>query len=87
LESFQKRRRYPADFGSFSDCACRASSNSSKGRSTVTSVNSFKSKSTLTVGGKTYTYYSIAEARKERAQGRVEPAPFDEGGAGKLLRF
>jgi aconitate hydratase len=35
----------------------------------VTSVNSFKSKSTLTVGGKTYTYYSIAEAEKNGLTG------------------
>ncbi len=35
----------------------------------MTSVNSFKSKSTLTVGGKTYTYYSIAEAEKNGLKG------------------
>jgi aconitate hydratase len=35
----------------------------------VTSLNSFKSKSTLTVGGKTYTYYSIAEAEKNGLAG------------------
>ncbi|MET3927741.1 aconitate hydratase AcnA [Devosia sp. 2618] len=35
----------------------------------MTSVNSFKSKSTLTVGSKTYTYYSIAEAEKNGLKG------------------
>ncbi|SEQ23885.1 aconitase [Devosia sp. YR412] len=35
----------------------------------MTSVNSFKSKSTLQVGGKTYTYYSIAEAEKNGLKG------------------
>jgi aconitate hydratase len=35
----------------------------------MTSVNSFKSKSKLTVGGKTYTYYSIAEAEKNGLKG------------------
>ena len=35
----------------------------------MTSVNSFKSKSTLAVGGKTYTYYSIAEAEKNGLKG------------------
>ena len=40
-----------------------------EGRSTVTSIDSFKSKSTLTVGGKTYTYYSIAEAEKNGLTG------------------
>ncbi|KKC31655.1 aconitate hydratase AcnA [Devosia psychrophila] len=35
----------------------------------MTSVNSFKSKSTLTVGDKTYTYYSIAEAEKNGLKG------------------
>ncbi|KKC35110.1 aconitate hydratase [Devosia epidermidihirudinis] len=35
----------------------------------MTSVNSFKSKATLTVGGKTYTYYSIAEAEKNGLKG------------------
>ena len=35
----------------------------------MTSLNSFKSKSTLTVGDKTYTYYSIAEAEKNGLAG------------------
>ncbi|MHA6689203.1 aconitate hydratase AcnA [Devosia sp. A449] len=35
----------------------------------MTSVNSFKSKSTLVVGDKTYTYYSIEEAEKNGLQG------------------
>jgi aconitate hydratase len=35
----------------------------------VTSVDSFKSRSTLTVGDKTYTYYSIAEAEKHGLTG------------------
>ena len=35
----------------------------------MTSLDSFKSKSTLTVGGKTYTYYSIAEAEKNGLAG------------------
>jgi len=35
----------------------------------VTSINSFKSKSTLVVGGKTYTYYSIVEAEKNGLAG------------------
>ncbi len=35
----------------------------------MTSLNSFKSKSTLTVGGKTYTYYSILEAEKNGLAG------------------
>ena len=35
----------------------------------MTSVDSFKSKSTLTVGDKTYTYYSIAEAEKNGLAG------------------
>ncbi len=35
----------------------------------VASLDSFKSKSTLTVGGKTYTYYSIAEAEKNGLKG------------------
>ncbi|MFD2647796.1 aconitate hydratase AcnA [Devosia albogilva] len=35
----------------------------------MTSVNSFNAKSTLTVGGKTYTYYSIAEAEKNGLEG------------------
>ena len=35
----------------------------------MTSLNSFKSKSTLVVGGKTYTYYSIAEAEKNGLAG------------------
>ena len=35
----------------------------------MTSIDSFKSKSTLTVGGKTYTYYSIAEAEKNGLAG------------------
>ena len=36
---------------------------------TDTSLNSFKAKSTLTVGGKTYTYYSIPEAEKNGLDG------------------
>tara|TARA_R110002124_G_scaffold109676_10_gene262844 strand:- start:9150 stop:11840 length:2691 start_codon:yes stop_codon:yes gene_type:complete len=39
------------------------------GGTTVTSINSFKSKSTLVVGGKTYTYYSIVEAEKNGLAG------------------
>jgi aconitate hydratase len=35
----------------------------------MTSVNSFKSKSTLTVGDKTYTYYSIEQAEKNGLKG------------------
>jgi aconitate hydratase len=35
----------------------------------MTSVNSFKSKSTLVVGGKTYTYYSIEQAEKNGLKG------------------
>ncbi|HEY0031697.1 MAG TPA: aconitate hydratase AcnA [Devosia sp.] len=35
----------------------------------MSSVNSFNAKSTLTVGGKTYTYYSIAEAEKNGLKG------------------
>ncbi len=35
----------------------------------MTQIDSFKSKSTLTVGGKTYTYYSIAEAEKNGLAG------------------
>ncbi len=35
----------------------------------MTSVNSFKSKSTLSVGGRTYTYYSIEEAEKNGLAG------------------
>jgi aconitate hydratase len=35
----------------------------------MSSVNSFNAKSTLTVGGKTYTYYSIAEAEKNGLSG------------------
>ncbi|MCS6760255.1 MAG: aconitate hydratase AcnA, partial [Candidatus Devosia euplotis] len=35
----------------------------------MTSINSFKSKSTLVVGGKTYTYYSIVEAEKNGLAG------------------
>jgi len=35
----------------------------------LASLDSFKSKSTLTVGGKTYTYYSIAEAEKNGLAG------------------
>jgi aconitate hydratase len=35
----------------------------------MTSVNSFNAKSTLTVGGKTYTYYSIIEAEKNGLKG------------------
>ena len=35
----------------------------------MTSVNSFKSKSTLVVGGKTDTYYSLAEAEKNGLKG------------------
>jgi aconitate hydratase len=35
----------------------------------MTSVNSFHAKSTLQVGGKTYTYYSIAEAEKNGLSG------------------
>nr|WP_152658894.1 aconitate hydratase AcnA [Devosia chinhatensis] len=35
----------------------------------VTQIDSFKSKSTLTVGGKTYTYYSIVEAEKNGLAG------------------
>ncbi|KQN73728.1 aconitate hydratase AcnA [Devosia sp. Leaf64] len=35
----------------------------------MASLDSFKSKSTLTVGGKTYTYYSIAEAEKNGLKG------------------
>ena len=35
----------------------------------MTSVNSFKAKSTLVVGGKTYTYYSILEAEKNGLKG------------------
>jgi len=35
----------------------------------VASLDSFKSKSTLTVGGKTYTYYSITEAEKNGLTG------------------
>ena len=35
----------------------------------MTSIDSFKSKSTLTVGDKTYTYYSIAEAEKNGLSG------------------
>ncbi|WP_108396940.1 aconitate hydratase AcnA [Devosia submarina] len=35
----------------------------------MSSVNSFNAKSTLTVGGKTYTYYSIAEAEKNGLAG------------------
>ena len=46
----------------------------------MTSVNSFKSKSTLTVGGKTYTYYSIEQAEKNGLKGApkyVSDAGFD----------
>ena len=39
------------------------------GGNTVTSINSFKSKSTLVVGDKTYTYYSIVEAEKNGLAG------------------
>jgi len=39
------------------------------GRNTVTSLNSFNAKSTLEVGGKRYTYYSIAEAEKNGLEG------------------
>ena len=35
----------------------------------MTSIDSFKSKSTLQVGGKSYTYYSIAEAEKNGLKG------------------
>ena len=35
----------------------------------MTSVNSFKSKSTLAVGGKTYTYYSIEKAEQNGLKG------------------
>jgi aconitate hydratase len=35
----------------------------------VSSLDSFKSKSTLAVGGKTYTYYSLAEAEKNGLAG------------------
>lgn len=35
----------------------------------MTQIDSFKSKSTLTVGGKTYTYYSILEAEKNGLAG------------------
>ena len=35
----------------------------------MTQIDSFKSKSTLTVGGKTYTYYSIPEAEKNGLAG------------------
>ncbi len=35
----------------------------------MTSIDSFKSKQTLTVGGKTYTYYSIVEAEKNGLEG------------------
>ncbi|UYO01435.1 MAG: aconitate hydratase AcnA [Devosia sp.] len=35
----------------------------------VTQIDSFKSKSTLSVGGKTYTYYSIVEAEKNGLTG------------------
>ncbi|WP_086471643.1 aconitate hydratase AcnA [Devosia lucknowensis] len=35
----------------------------------VTSIDSFKSRSTLVVGGKTYTYYSILEAEKNGLAG------------------
>ncbi|KKB08312.1 aconitate hydratase AcnA [Devosia chinhatensis] len=35
----------------------------------MTQIDSFKSKSTLTVGGKTYTYYSIVEAEKNGLAG------------------
>lgn len=41
----------------------------SKGRSKLTSIDSFKSKSTLTVGGKSYTYYSLAAAEKNGLSG------------------
>jgi aconitate hydratase len=40
-----------------------------EGRSIVSTIDSFKSKSTLTVGGKTYTYYSIVEAEKNGLTG------------------
>jgi len=40
-----------------------------EGESIVTSIDSFKSKSTLDVGGRTYTYYSIAEAEKHGLAG------------------
>jgi aconitate hydratase len=39
------------------------------GRNTVTSLNSFNAKSTLEVGGKRYTYYSITEAEKNGLAG------------------
>jgi aconitate hydratase len=42
---------------------------SKKGGAQVTQIDSFKSKSTLTVGGKTYTYYSIVEAEKNGLAG------------------
>jgi aconitate hydratase len=41
----------------------------------VTTIDSFKSRKTLTVGGKTYTYYSLAEAEKNGLEG-ISRLPF-----------
>jgi aconitate hydratase len=65
LESFQKN----AAFSPAPSPLEIPASKQQEGRSTVTSIDSFKSKSTLTVGGKTYTYYSIAEAEKNGLAG------------------
>ena len=53
----------------------------------MTSVNSFKSKSTLTVGGKTYTYYSIAEAEKNGLTGASQLPHSMKVVLENLLRF
>ncbi|MFO7308777.1 MAG: aconitase family protein, partial [Pseudomonadota bacterium] len=41
----------------------------------MTTIDSFKSRKTLTVGGKTYTYYSLAEAEKNGLEG-ISRLPF-----------
>jgi aconitate hydratase len=59
-----KTGRFPLDAASRGPAATQP-----KGGTVTTSLDSFKSKSTLTVGGKTYTYYSITEAEKNGLDG------------------
>ena len=39
------------------------------------SLDSFKSRRTLTVGGKTYVYYSLPDAEKNGLEGIVDSCP------------
>ena len=53
------------------------------GESVVTSLDSFKSRNTLNVGGKTYDYFSLEGGREERPRRHLAAALLAEGAAGE----